>query len=63
MRAAVVSIADNIVANIVVLNEISEQPPEGMFFVDVDHMACDIGWFYDSVVNDFVNLNPPVEEA
>ena len=39
--------------------DVSDPPYADTFFVDVDHTACDVGWIYDPIVNDFVNPNPP----
>jgi hypothetical protein len=39
------------------LNDIS---PDGCFLVDADHSTCQIGWVYDSIINDFVDPDPPL---
>lgn len=57
-RCAVVRSADNVCTNIIMAST-QDPAPDGCFLVDVDNMACDIGWVYDPVMNDFVNPNPP----
>lgn len=59
MRAAVVNIEDNVVIGIIVADASTDVPYAGTFLVDVDNIACDIGWVYDSRIGDFVNPNPP----
>lgn len=51
-RIAVVRIADNVCISMCVA-EVTDPPYDGTFLVDIDNMACDIGWIYDPVVNDF----------
>jgi hypothetical protein len=60
-RVAVIDSATNIVVALIIA-EASDPPYAGTFLVDADHAACDVGWLYDPVVNDFVNPNPPEEE-
>lgn len=57
-RCAVVQQSDNVCINII-MADVHDPAPIGCFLVDVDNMACDIGWIYDPVMNDFVNPNPP----
>lgn len=62
MRAAVVRIEDNVVVGIIIADAATDVPYVGTFLVDVDNIACDIGWNYDSRIGDFVNPNPPPPE-
>lgn len=57
-RIAVVRNEDNVCVNIIVA-DVYDPAPEGCFFVDVDNMACDIGWIYDPVMNDFTDPDAP----
>jgi hypothetical protein len=62
-RLAVVNKETSICESISIA-EIADPAPDGMFFVDVGDMACDIGWLYDSAENIFINPNPiPPEES
>lgn len=61
MRAAVVDRSTNIVVNVIMADASTDLPPDGCVLVDVDHLACEIGWVYDPVLIDFRNPNPPVE--
>ncbi len=60
MRAAVVEIATNIVVNVIVVESLNDISPDGCFLVDADHSTCQIGWVYDSIINDFVDPDPPL---
>jgi hypothetical protein len=61
MRAAVVDRQTNIVVNVIVADASSDLPPDGCLLVDIDNLACDIGWTYDPIVVDFINPNPVSE--
>ncbi len=58
MRAAVVGIDDNVVVGIIIADASSDVPYAGTFLVDVDNLACDIGWIYDPKIGDFVPPAP-----
>lgn len=57
-RIAVVRSFDNVCVN-VIMADVHDPVHSDYFLVDVDNMNCDIGWVYDPVVNDFINLIPP----
>lgn len=57
-RIAVVRIEDNVCVSICIA-DVNDPPYEGTFLVDIDNMACNIGWIYDPVIGDFTDLNPP----
>lgn len=56
-RIAVVGSEDNVCTAIIIAEQ-TDPPYAGTYFVDVDNMACDVGWIYDPVINNFVNPNP-----
>jgi hypothetical protein len=58
MRSALVENVTNIVVNIIMADPSVDPAPDGYFLIDVDNMACGIGWTYDPVMNDFINPNP-----
>jgi len=58
-RAAVVRLSDNVVENVVVADDESIAP-DGCFLVNVQEIACDIGWIYDQSSNTF---SAPAEEV
>lgn len=51
--------ATNKVVNVIVVENLDCIPADGCFLIDADYSTCQIGWFYDPVVNDFVDPNPP----
>lgn len=57
-RIAVVQIDSNIVSNLIIA-EVTDPPYEGTFLVNVNDIACNIGWLYDPVTGDFTDPNPP----
>lgn len=57
-RVAVISQETNVVLAIIVA-EATDTPHQGTFLVDVDHTACNLGWIYDPILNDFIDPNPP----
>jgi hypothetical protein len=57
-KCAVVQQSDNVCVNLIIA-EASDPAPDGCFLVDIDNMACDIGWIYDPIMNDFINPAPP----
>lgn len=59
MRAAVVSLTDYIVVNIIVADASKDPAPDGCILVDVTDIQCDIGWIYDPDTGTFTNPNPP----
>lgn len=60
-RIAVVRESDNVCINIIVA-DVSDPAPIGCLFLDIDNIACDIGWIYDPIIGDFVDPNPPPPE-
>jgi hypothetical protein len=59
MRAAVIDLQTNIVANVIVADAIFDPAPEGFFLVDVTNVFCGIGWIYDPQTGEFTNPVPP----
>jgi len=52
---AIVETSTNIVLNRIVA-EVTDVAPDGCFLVDIDNFFCEIGWIYNSTINDF---SPP----
>lgn len=57
-RIAVVRENDNVCVSMCIADA-SDPPYAGTFFIDIDNIACDIGWIYDPIIGDFVDPNPP----
>jgi hypothetical protein len=42
-------------------NPTAWQPPEGALMINIENMACDIGWLWDG--EKFIDPNPQVDTA
>jgi hypothetical protein len=62
MGCAVVDLATNIVVNIIVADAATDAAPDGCLLVNTES-PCGIGWTYDPVIGDFIDPNPPEQEA
>lgn len=58
LRAAVVRYETNLVENVIVADAAIHAAPNGCFLVNTES-PCEIGWAYDSTINDFIDPSPP----
>ena len=55
MRSAVVDLATNVVVNIIVADAAIDAAPAECVLIDINAIACDIGWLYDPSTHTFAD--------